>query len=101
MSKVPDTTDLQGMMTFDSNDLANALEICRSTSTTATALRKPSDSIVSRLGGLVRSGAGVQRVKQMTALERHAELVYAETSLMKAMLAIIAGGDWLGLIREA
>jgi hypothetical protein len=37
----------------------------------------------------------------MTPLERHAELVFAETALMKAMLAIIAGGDWLGLVREA
>lgn len=88
-------------MTFDSADLTNALDICKATSVTASALRKPSDSLVSRLGGLVRSGAGVQRVKQMTPLERHAELVYAETALMKAMLAIIAGGDWLGLVREA
>jgi hypothetical protein len=37
----------------------------------------------------------------MTPLERHAELVFAETSLMKAQLAIISGGDWLGLVREA
>lgn len=88
-------------MTFDSNDLANALEICKATQVTASALRKPSDSIVSRLGGLVKTGAGVHRVKMMTPLERHAELVYAETALMKAMLAIIAGGDWLGLVREA
>ena len=93
--------DSQGMMTFDSNDLANALELCKQTSLTASELRRPSDSIVSRLGGLVRAGAGVARVKAMSALERHAELVYAETALMKAMLAIIAGGDWLGLVREA
>ncbi|ORY33728.1 hypothetical protein BCR39DRAFT_518906 [Naematelia encephala] len=92
---------LKGMMTFDSHDLANALEICKNLSVTASALRKPSDSIVSRLGGLVRTGAGVQRVKAMTVLERHAELVYAETSLMKAMLAIVSGGDWLGLVKEA
>jgi hypothetical protein len=89
------------MMTFDSIDLHNALEICKGTAVTASALRKPSDGLVTRLGGLVKSGAGVARVKAMTPLERHAELVYAETSLMKAMLAIIAGGDWLGLVREA
>jgi len=88
-------------MTFDSNDLGNALEITRGTAVVATALRKPNDSLVTRLGGLVKAGAGVARVKQMTNLERHAELVYAETSLMKALLAIIAGGDWLGLVKEA
>ncbi|WVR05111.1 hypothetical protein IAU60_002123 [Kwoniella sp. DSM 27419] len=89
---------LKGMMTFDSVDLLNALEITKATAVTASALRRPTDSIVSRF---VRSGAAVARVKSMTPLERHAELVYAETSLMKALLAIVSGGDWLGLIREA
>lgn len=88
-------------MTFDADDLQNALEICRNIHITATALRKQGDGIMSRVGGLVRPGAGVQRVKQMTLIERHAELVYAESSLMKAMLAIVAGGDWMGLIKEA
>lgn len=88
-------------MTFDSDDLANALDLCKATAVTASALRKSQDSVISRIGGLVRTGAGVGRVKAMTALERHAELVYAEQTLMKAMLAIISGGDWLGLIREA
>ncbi|WWD15847.1 hypothetical protein CI109_100271 [Kwoniella shandongensis] len=92
---------LKGMMTFDSVDLANALEICKSTTSTASLLRRPADSMVSRLGGLVKSGAGLARVKAMSALERHAELVYAEQSLLKALLAIVSGGDWLGLVREA
>ncbi|WVQ98662.1 hypothetical protein IAU59_005793 [Kwoniella sp. CBS 9459] len=89
---------LKGMMTFDSIDLANALEITKATAVTASALRRPTDSIVSRF---VRSGAAVARIKSMTPLERHAELVFAETSLMKAVLAIVSGGDWLGLVREA
>ncbi|WRT67062.1 uncharacterized protein IL334_004028 [Kwoniella shivajii] len=89
---------LKGMMTFDSVDLTNALEICKATAVTATALRKPTDSLVSRF---VKAGAGVARVKAMSPLERHTELVYAETSLLKALLAIVSGGDWLGLIREA
>jgi len=88
-------------MTFDSQDLLTALEICKGTFTTASALRRPGDSLVSKLGGFVRSGSGVARVKAMTVLERHAELVYAETSLMKAILAIVSGGDWFGMIREA
>lgn len=88
-------------MTFDSEDLANALEICKATSVTSAALRKAGDGMLSRIGGIVRPGAGVQRIKSMTVLERHAELVYAEVSLMKALLAIISGGDWMGLVREA
>ena len=84
-------------MTFDPDDLTVALDICRGTSVTATALRRPSDSIVTRVSGFVRSGVAVARVRQMTVLERHAELVYAETTLMKALLAIVSGGDWFGL----
>ncbi|WVF72267.1 hypothetical protein IAT40_007079 [Kwoniella sp. CBS 6097] len=89
---------LKGMMTFDSIDLGNALEITKATAVTASALRRQTDSIVSRF---VRSGTAVARIKAMSPLERHAELVFAETSLMKAVLAIVSGGDWLGLVREA
>lgn len=92
---------LKGMMTFDSEDLTTALDIAKATSLTATTLRRPTESVLSKIGGLVRSGHGVARVRQMSALERHAELVYAETVLIKAMVAIVAGGDWLGLIKEA
>ncbi|ODO03402.1 hypothetical protein L198_02249 [Cryptococcus wingfieldii CBS 7118] len=92
---------LKGMMTFDSVDLHNALDICKSTSITASTLRRANDSVMHRLGGLVKSGGGLARIKAMTPLERHAELVYAEQSLLKAMLAIVAGGDWIGLVREA
>lgn len=88
-------------MTFDANDLSTALEISKNVQVMATALRKPSDGLMSRFGSLVKSGAGVQRLKGMSVMERHAELVYAESSLFKALLAIIAGGDWFGMIREA
>lgn len=88
-------------MTFDSIDLANALDITKATQVTSSSLRKPQDSIVSRIGGIGRASAGVARIKAMNELELHAELVYAETALMKAVLAIISGGDWLGLIKEA
>lgn len=92
---------LKGLMTFDAEDLNAALDIAKATAITASTLRRPTESVLSKIGGLVRSGHGVQRVKQMTPLERHAELVYAETILIKAMVSIVAGGDWLGLIKEA
>jgi hypothetical protein len=88
-------------MTFDSGDLLTALEICKGTSTLAHNLRKPAGSLASRLGGMVRTSQAIGNIKAMTPIERHAELVYAETSLMKALLAIVSGGDWMGLIREA
>lgn len=37
----------------------------------------------------------------MTAVERHAELVYAESLFEKALLGIVYSGDWLAFIKEA
>lgn len=37
----------------------------------------------------------------MNALERHAELIYAETLFEKALLGIVYSGDWLSFIKEA
>lgn len=87
-------------MTFDPADLAAALEICKGTAVLSHSLRKPAGSLASRLSGLVKS-SHVSAIKSMTKLEKHAELVYAETSLMKAVLAIVSGGDWMGLVKEA
>ena len=37
----------------------------------------------------------------MTEVERHAELVYAESMFEKAVLGIVYSGDWLAFIKEA
>ena len=37
----------------------------------------------------------------MTEVERHAELVYAESMFEKAILGIVYSGDWLAFIKEA
>lgn len=88
---------LKGLMTFDAEDIGAALEQTKGVAHTSSTLRRPTESVLSKL----RPGASVQRVRHMTVLELHAELVYAETILLKAILGIVGGGDWLGLIREA
>ncbi len=37
----------------------------------------------------------------MTDIERHAELVYAETLFEKALLGTVYSGDWLAFVKEA
>ena len=37
----------------------------------------------------------------MSTVERHAELIYAETLFEKALLGIVYSGDWLAFIKEA
>jgi hypothetical protein len=45
--------------------------------------------------------SGVGFIKGMTDVERHAELVYAESMFEKALLGIVYSGDWLAFIKEA
>lgn len=92
---------IKSMMTFDEDDLQAALEIAKITSALAHSLRKSAGGVTSRLAGLVRSGAQTAHIKSMNKVQKHAELVYAETLLIKAVLGIVAGGDWVGLIKEA
>jgi hypothetical protein len=92
---------IKSMMTFDEDDLQAALEIAKITSNLAHSLRKSAGGVTSRLAGLVRSGAQTAHIKSMNKVQKHAELVYAETLLIKAVLGIVAGGDWVGLIKEA
>lgn len=92
---------IKAMMTFDGEDLKAALEIAKTTSALSNSLRKPAGSLTGRLAGFVRDRSGIAHVKSMTLVEKHAELVFAETLLIKAVLGIVAGGDWVGLIKEA
>ena len=45
--------------------------------------------------------SGVRWYKTMTPMERHAELVYAESLFEKAILGIVYSGDWLAFVKEA
>lgn len=66
--------------------------------------RKKSPALATRIAGFVvgsASTSGVGWVKSMTPVERHAELIYAETLFEKALLGIVYSGDWLAFIKEA
>jgi len=82
--------------------------------------RKKAASLPFRLADYVTGNTGVNWVKGMTDVERHAELVYAEGLFQKAstlrfppspphvidggsqaLLGIVYSGDWLAFIKEA
>lgn len=65
--------------------------------------RKKQVFLGSTLVGYVVSSlhSSVGLIKSMTDVERHAELMYAETLYEKAMLGIVYSGDWLAFIKEA
>ncbi|KAG8909024.1 hypothetical protein FRB99_000127 [Tulasnella sp. 403] len=94
---------LKGLMSFEEADIAHALEAVRRAALVAGQHRKPATSLTARLAGLVVGNShtsGVGFIKSMTPVERHAELVYSECLLEKAILGIVSSGDWLTFIRE-
>ncbi len=66
--------------------------------TIAHLLRKPT-SAVSNFGRFVRgTGQSPSALSQMDEVQRHAELVYAETMLLKAVLGIAYAGDFFAFV---
>ncbi|KAF9808167.1 hypothetical protein IEO21_07953 [Rhodonia placenta] len=94
----------KGLMSFEDEDLLSGLNYVREGNIVANRHRKPSASLPTRLAGLVLGSlntSGVGWIKNMTPVERHAELVYAESLFEKALLGIVYSGDWLAFIKEA
>lgn len=92
---------IKGFMTFEPADLAIAISLCKDALTIANLLRKPS-SAVSNFGRFVRgTGQSPSALSQMNEVQRHAELVYAEAVLLKAVLGIAYAGDFFAFVSEA
>ncbi|WFD31576.1 hypothetical protein MSPP1_002615 [Malassezia sp. CBS 17886] len=92
---------IKAVMTFEQNDLATAISHCRDALAIASLLRKPASKI-SSISRFVRgSGPALGWLSSMTPVERHAELVHAECTLLKAVLGIALAGDLFGFLSEA
>ncbi|KAJ6562224.1 hypothetical protein B0H19DRAFT_1143862 [Mycena capillaripes] len=95
---------VKGLMSYADEDLLDALGHTKQGVLIASQHRKKTPYFTSRLAGYVVSSlntTGVGFVKTMTDMERHAELVYAESLFEKALLGIVYSGDWLAFIKEA
>ncbi|KDN52642.1 hypothetical protein K437DRAFT_174585 [Tilletiaria anomala UBC 951] len=92
---------IKGFMTFEPEDLAVAISFCKDTIHIAQLLRKPTNS-VANFGRFVRgTGQSPSAMHSMTHVQRHAELVYAESVLLKAVMGILYSGDFFGFVAEA
>ncbi|KAJ7612624.1 hypothetical protein FB45DRAFT_939423 [Roridomyces roridus] len=95
---------MKGVMSFADEDLLAALEHTKQCVVIASQHRKKAPYLTSRLAGYVVSSlntTGVGWIKTMTDVERHAELIYAESLVEKAIIGIVYSGDWLAFIKEA
>ncbi|KAH9054765.1 hypothetical protein EDB87DRAFT_1767585, partial [Lactarius vividus] len=110
---------IKALMSYEDDDLLSAIGHTKRGNVIANEHRKKAASLPFRIAGYVTGFAGTNWVKSMTAVERHAELVYAESLFEKAslflsgtsthgtklrfqaLLGIVYSGDWLAFIKEA
>ena len=85
---------VKSLMTFDPEDMQIAMKCCKHTRDIASVLRKKKRKLSNLL-------PGKNDTASMTLLQQHAELVYAESVLCKAIVGILYSGDTVGLVREA
>ncbi|KAL7312213.1 hypothetical protein PS15m_008003 [Mucor circinelloides] len=90
---------LKSMMTFQHTDIEAAIEALKKTIQLADALRKKETGWLGNLTSWVK-GISVHDVWNMSRLHRHAELVYAESYLLKALLCIIHDESFVSFLRE-
>ncbi|PBK72107.1 hypothetical protein ARMSODRAFT_743500 [Armillaria solidipes] len=94
---------IKAVMSYDDDDIVAAIGHTKHATTVASKRRKVS-SFTSKLAGYVVPSlhtTGVSFVQSMTPVERHAELIYAESIFERSMLAVIYSGDWLAFVKEA
>ncbi|KAG2355431.1 hypothetical protein BDR07DRAFT_1453781 [Suillus spraguei] len=94
---------VKGLMSFEDKDLLAAINHTKHGIAVASAHRRRPGSFAGRLAGYIvpsLSTGGTEWIAGMTPVERHAELVYAESLYQKSLLGIVYSGDWLAFIRE-
>lgn len=90
---------IKGLMSYADEDLLAAIGHTKRGNHIANLHRRKAGLIGTILGttGLTDHSAFI---RGMTDVERHAELVYAESLFEKALLGIVYSGDWLAFIKE-
>jgi len=91
---------VKALMSYEDEDLLSAMGHAKRANAVANEHRKKVASLPFRIAGYVTGNSGVNWIKGMTPSELHAELVYAESLIEKALLGIVYSGDWLAFIKE-
>ncbi|GAA6002647.1 hypothetical protein JCM10207_007609 [Rhodosporidiobolus poonsookiae] len=92
---------IKSLATFEPDDLEAAIQCCRNAAHVAHLLRKRDNGLLERAKGIATGTISVSTVRSMSVVQRHAELVHAEATLLKAVLGIIYSGDYVAFLKEA
>ncbi|KAI1314959.1 hypothetical protein EDD11_001443 [Mortierella claussenii] len=95
---------LKAILTFQPNDIEKAMKSFDLTLKVANQQRKSSSivgvSTVKALGSWVVGTVGAGSFRGMTRIEKHAELVYAEATILRAGFSILYHQDFWSLLEE-
>ncbi|CAE6491811.1 unnamed protein product [Rhizoctonia solani] len=90
---------MTALMSFETDDVANAQRTVQRTLNLADQGRL-SLSWSSRISSFPFDAA-LSNARRMSIEQLHAELIYAESLLEKAILGFVSSGDWMSFLREA
>lgn len=84
-------------MTFEPNDIRNALVLQHGAVEMANYYRKRDHGILKNISGIVKGYS----LDGMTRLQRHAELIFAECYLLKGVLTVFNDESFISFMRES
>lgn len=87
---------VKSVMTFEPADFETAILCCQHSMKIAGFLRKKQGTI-----GKLVGGGKMANYRSMSLVQLHAELVYAESQLLKSVLGIFYSGDSIGFVKQA
>lgn len=87
---------VKSIMTFEPQDFETAIMCCKHSMYIAGLLRKKQGPL-----GKMMGGGKEKQYRSMTLVQQHAELVHAESMLLKAVLGIFYAGDSLAFVKHA
>ncbi|KAI8582769.1 hypothetical protein K450DRAFT_170515 [Umbelopsis ramanniana AG] len=93
-------TCLKAMMTFAPDDIELSLSYLKQGVQLASAARKKDIGFLESMTSWVKGGSSISVLSAMTISQLHAELVWAESHLLKALVAVVHDESFLSLIRE-
>lgn len=74
---------IKSLATFEPEDLESAIQCCKDSILIASLLRKKDHGAFEAVGRLVKGSTSVGSIKGMNLVQRHAELIFAECTLLK------------------
>ncbi|KAI7850612.1 hypothetical protein BDC45DRAFT_446916 [Circinella umbellata] len=90
---------LKSAMTFEQTDVEKTMHALKHTIHLASAQQKKGVGFLDNITTWVK-GNQIQQLKAMSRVQRHAELVYAEAYLLKALLSIVYDESIVAFLRE-